>query len=135
MRELSRAYSACVRSEKLADAPMQYADIAEWQNELLESADTRAGREYWRKQNISALLTLQLPFERQSSGPAHRPHFDPRLLTLTITPDTAAKIRALPRKYDAPASAFFLACWQTLLWRLTGSPDLIVGMACDGRTL
>ncbi len=134
VRELSRAYSACVRSEKLADAPMQYADIAEWQNELLESADTRAGREYWRKQNSSALLTLQLPCERQSSGPAHRPHFDPRFLTLRITPDTAAKIRALPRKYDAPASAFFLACWQTLLWRLTGSPDLIVGMACDGRS-
>jgi amino acid adenylation domain-containing protein len=134
VRELSRAYSACVRCEQLSDAPLQYADLAEWQNELLESADTRVGREYWRKQNISTLLPLQLPFERQSSGPSHCAHFAPRFLTSTITPDTAAKIRTLIRKYDAPASAFFLACWQTLLWRLTGLSDIIVGMACDGRT-
>ena len=134
VRELSRAYSACVRCEELSDEPVQYADLAEWQNELLESADTRAGREYWRKQNISALLTLQLPFERQSSGPSHFAHFDPRFLTATITPDTTAKVRTLLRKYDVPVFAFFLACWQTLLWRLTGLSDIIVGMACDGRT-
>jgi amino acid adenylation domain-containing protein len=134
VRELSRAYSACARCEELSGEPMQYADLAEWQNELLESADTRAGREYWRKQNISNLLTLQLPFERQSSGPSHLAHFDPRFLTSTITPDTAAEIRTLTRKYDASAFAFFLACWQTLLWRLTGLSDFIVGMACDGRT-
>src|SRR4029450_603133 len=100
VRELSRAYSACVRCEQLSDAPLQYADLAEWQNELLESADTRVGREYWRKQNISTLLPLQLPFERRSSGPSHCAHFDPRFLTSTITPDTAAKIRTLIRKYD-----------------------------------
>jgi amino acid adenylation domain-containing protein len=134
VRELSRAYSACARCEELADEPMQYADLAEWQNELLESADTRAGREYWRKQKIAALHTLQLPFERQSSAPLHLARFDPRFLTSTIAPDTAAKIRTLVRKYDASASAFFLACWQTLLWRLTGFSDIIVGMACDGRT-
>ncbi len=134
VRELSRAYSAGARCEGSSDEPMQYADLAEWQNELLESADTRACREYWRKQNISNLLTLQLPFERPSSGPTHLAHFDPHFLTSTITPDTAAEIRTLTRKYDASASAFFLACWQTLLWRLTGSSDIIVGMACDGRT-
>ncbi len=134
VRELSRAYSACVGCEELSGEPMQYADLAEWQNELLESADTRAGREYWRKQNISTLLSLPLSFERQSSGPSHCAHFDPRFLTSPINPDTAAKIRTLIRKYDAPASAFFLACWQTLLWRLTGLSDIIVGMACDGRT-
>jgi amino acid adenylation domain-containing protein len=134
VRELGRAYSASVRCEELSDEPMQYADVAEWQNELLESADTRAGRVYWRKQNISTLLTLQLPFERQSSGSSHGARFDPRFVTSTIAPDTAAKIRALIRKYDASVSAFFLACWQTLLWRLTGLSDIIVGIACDGRT-
>ena len=134
VRELSRAYSACVHCEALSDEPMQYADLAEWQNELLECEETKACREYWRKQNISSLLTLALPFERQSLGPSRFAHFEPRFLTSTVTPDTAAKIRSLIRKHDAPASAFFLACWQTLLWRLTGLPDITVGMACDGRS-
>src|SRR4029077_14791113 len=31
-------------------------------------------------------------------------------------------------------SVFLLACWQTLLWRLTGQSDFVVSMACDGRT-
>jgi amino acid adenylation domain-containing protein len=134
VRELGRAYSASVRGEELCGEPMQYADLAEWQNELLESAETRAGREYWRKRNSAALLDLRLPFERQISGPSDVAHFDPRYLTATITPAATAKIRTLLRKYDAPASAFFLACWQTLLWRLTGLSDFIVGIACDGRT-
>jgi amino acid adenylation domain-containing protein len=134
VRELSRAYSAGVGCEEPSGEPMQYADLAEWQNELLESAETRAGREYWRKQKIADLLTLQLPLERQSSGSSDSTRFDPHFLTATITPDTTVKIRTLLRRYDAPASAFFLACWQTLLWRLTGLSDFSVGMACDGRT-
>lgn len=46
----------------------------------------------------------------------------------------AARIATLSRQYEAPVSVFFLACWQTLLWRLTGQSDLVIGMACDGRT-
>src|SRR6185503_11303699 len=35
--------------QEFADQPMQYADFAEWQNELLESSDEQAdqGRNYW----------------------------------------------------------------------------------------
>ena len=131
VHEISRSYAACLRREELSDEPRQYADLAEWHNELLESADTETAREYWRKQDISALLTVKLPCENQPSG---KPGFAPQFLTSTINPDMAAKIGTLIRKYEASVSVFFLACWQTLLWRLTGQSDLVVGMACDGRT-
>ncbi len=42
--ELGAAYAGTTASED----PMQYADVVEWQNELLESDDTRAGRDFWR---------------------------------------------------------------------------------------
>ena len=29
---------------------------------------------------------------------------------------------------------FLLACWQILLWRLSGQSDFVVGIASDGRT-
>src|SRR5205085_9883392 len=32
------------------------------------------------------------------------------------------------------ASAVLLACWQTLLWRLTAESEIVVGVTCDGRT-
>jgi hypothetical protein len=60
--ELSLSYSACACPEEPADEPMQYADIAEWQNELLESEETAIGQEYWRKLNIESLDLLTLPF-------------------------------------------------------------------------
>ncbi len=43
--EIGSAYSVGLAGE---DDVMQYADIAEWQRELLASDDTRAGREFWR---------------------------------------------------------------------------------------
>lgn len=131
VHDISRSYAACARGEELSDEPRQYADLAEWHNELLESADTETARAYWRKQEISALLTVKLPGEKHPSG---QPGFAPQLLTVTIPPALAARIATLSRKYEVSVSVFFLACWQTLLWRLTGRPDLVVGMACDGRT-
>src|SRR5205085_11684353 len=43
-RELCGAYGACLGHERPAGEPMQYADVSEWQNELLESEDTETGR-------------------------------------------------------------------------------------------
>lgn len=42
-RELSLSYSAGACGEEFSDESMQYADIAEWQNELLESEETAIG--------------------------------------------------------------------------------------------
>ena len=138
VREISLAYSARLRrqefgedfSEEFGDQPAQYADLAEWQNELLESEDTKAGRDYWSRQNFSELLTLKLPCEGR---PPEKLIFKPSFVLSTIKSDSLAKIGTLTRKYDASASVFLLACWQTLLWRLIGESDFIVGMACDGR--
>jgi amino acid adenylation domain-containing protein len=131
VREISRSYSACLQRLKLSDEPAQYADLAEWQNELLESDDTRTGRDYWRKQDLSAVLNPTFPFEDQSSETSG---FEPRYLTSTIPADIAAKLGELVRRYDVTVPAFFLACWQSLLQRLTGQTDFVVGTACDGRT-
>ncbi|MBW4457034.1 MAG: AMP-binding protein, partial [Nostoc indistinguendum CM1-VF10] len=130
VREISRCYAASLHREELSDQPMQYVDFSEWQNELLEAQNTEIGREYWRKQDLSALPTLKLPFENQSSG---KPEFEPEFLTLTIKPDIAAKIEAFVRKYDTSTSVFLLASWQILLWRLTGQANISICSAYDGR--
>ncbi len=130
MREICDAYSAYLRHEELADQPAQYADLAEWQNELLESEDTKTGRDYWRRQDFADLPAFKLPYEGQSPI---KPGFRPLFVASTIDSGSLAKVRTLTRKYDASACAFLLACWQILLWRLVGESDFVVGMACDGR--
>lgn len=128
--EISSSYAACLYGEELSDEVLQYADIAEWQNELLESEDTEIGREYWRKQDISEFQNLHLPLENQ---PAVDSIFQPQVVTLTLAPDLVARIETLAQKYDTSPSSFLLACWQILLWRLTGQSEIVIGTVCDGR--
>src|SRR4028119_422702 len=126
VREISRAYAA----EALDDESLQYADLAAWQNELLEGADTEAGRTYWRKQNVSALVSLQLPFENKT---ANSLKFQPHAYTCTISGDLVARIEANVQQYNVSVSEFFLVCWQVLISRLTGKQEIVLGINFNGR--
>ena len=129
--ELSRCYSACLHGEELSDEPLQYADIAQWQNELLETEELEAEPDYWQQLDFSNLGNLKLPFSNQSE---EKTPFNPHFITRQIRSELAAKIEAIAQDYDTSASVVFLACWQVLLWRLTEQSDLIIGLAVDGRT-
>jgi amino acid adenylation domain-containing protein len=131
VREISRSYSAFERHQEPSRDLSQYADLAEWENDLLESAETREGKGHWREAEAPVSCAPQLPFEKR---PSARAAFEPRLVALPSNPELTAKIGKLVARYDASASALFLACWQILLWRLTGESDFLVGLACDGRT-
>ena len=129
MHELGRCYSAAAAGDRLTGEPLQYADAAEWQNELLESAQTLEGRKYWLDQPI--LQSPRLPSDRR---PIEKPVFDPRCLSTSVKPQLAASIIAMIDKYDTSPAVFLMACWQTLLWRLSGQSDFLLGAICDGRT-
>ncbi|MEH2411060.1 amino acid adenylation domain-containing protein [Nostoc sp.] len=130
VQEISQSYAACLQGKELDDEPLQYADLAEWQNELLEGADTEAGRDYWRKQDFSALTKLKLPFEKQST---EQLEFQPRTQSFTITPALLEQIYTLTQQYNVSVAEFFLASWQILLARLTKQQNLSIGVAYEGR--
>ena len=131
VRELSRCYSACVNGEQLSGEPLQYADTAQWQNDLLESEEAGSERKYWRDRQALAARRPRLPFESRSP---ENSTFEPRCLISPIRPEVAGNIRSVIRQYATTPAAFFLACWQTLIWRITGQSAFAIGMTCDGRT-
>ncbi|HEV7786589.1 MAG TPA: condensation domain-containing protein, partial [Thermoanaerobaculia bacterium] len=45
------------------EEPLQYADLAEFFNELLETEEMAAGREFWLERVLAAALDLDLPFD------------------------------------------------------------------------
>lgn len=130
VQEISQSYAACLQGKELDDEPLQYADLAEWQNELLEGADTEAGRDYWRKQDFSALTKLKLPFEKQST---EQLEFQPQRQSFTIAPALLEQIYTLTQQYNISVAEFFLASWQILLARLTKQQNLSIGVAYEGR--
>jgi len=128
-RALSRAYSVQLNKES-TDDPIQYADIAEWHNELLEAEERQTGRDYWRRRDWDALSELRLPFEpRQETDAKFR--FD--TVTASVEHETLAKVEALSRVSGTTTGVFLLACWYLLLGRLTGKSEVTIGAGLDGR--
>ncbi|HJP91753.1 MAG TPA: amino acid adenylation domain-containing protein [Pyrinomonadaceae bacterium] len=124
---IAQAYAALMNEDEQTEEPVQYADLSEWQNELLESEDTRAGREFWRRQDFSALRDLALPTEKQ---PAPDRVFDPQCFSVVVDSE---KVAALAKRQEVAMSLVLLTCWQVLLWRLAGESDTMICAAFDGR--
>ncbi|HYP40810.1 MAG TPA: condensation domain-containing protein, partial [Chloroflexia bacterium] len=132
--ELSRSYASCLRSEGLDDEVLQYADVAEWQNELLEATDTETGRAHWRsKEGLLDLPALKLPLEGWGSPYTPERGFDPQSISFDVRPDVAAKLAELTQQEQSSMQAFLLSCWQILLWRLNGHANTVIGVEFDGR--
>ncbi|MEH2228579.1 MAG: amino acid adenylation domain-containing protein [Nostoc sp.] len=128
--EISNSYSACLQGERLSEEVVQYLQFSEWQNQLLTDEDAETAKKYWYEQKLSTLTSLKLPFESQPLQPSK---FEINCCRLDITPDVTAKIANLAQKYNTSTDVVLLACWQTLIWRLTRQPDIVIGMASDRR--
>jgi amino acid adenylation domain-containing protein len=124
VREISHIYAD--KYDDYAEI-MQYADLAMWQNELLSAADTEAGREYWTKQDFSALSALQLAIEKENVS---KLEFQPQTHTFSLDAYLVAQIET---QHQSVLANFFLACWNILLWRITGQDNLVIGVATNGR--
>ena len=127
--EIAHLYQDFAQSRKSTlDEPMQFIQFSEWQSELLRDEEAAAGKEYWRKLLAAANHNGVLPYENNFAGT-----FDPAQLELSLDSDVVAKIDVTARRYDVCAEDLLFACWQTLLWRLTGQTDLYVFSVFDGR--
>ncbi len=128
--EISQSYEDLLKGKNKSDEVVQYLQFSEWQNQLLEDEEAAAAEEYWQKQKLSELATFSLPFESKSSKSSG---FTPECFKFALASDVTENIETLAKKYNTSAAVVLLACWQTLIWRLTGQPDIIIGTASDRR--
>src|SRR5271166_176183 len=119
-------FQAYLEGHDAAGEVMQYADVAEWQQELLASEESRAGRDYWRdycrKNDFPTLVSVLSPFEKKSPG--------------KFAPDTVVKevdLHSLDKQAGASLRDFLLACWQVFLARMTGRPRITLRCYFEGR--
>ena len=115
-----------------AAGEMQFADVSEWQNELLEGDEGDEGRRFWRQRAAAARVPLRLP--HQSAAGADGAAGEPlRALAVETEPALAARLDAAAGALRIPASTLVLAGWTALLHRLTGQPTVRLGVEVDGR--
>lgn len=113
-----------------SDQPLQYADIAEWQNQLFESEDARAGIGYWNSRKFPTPEESRLLFEYKPSAAYE---FNPKFIRLTLSDEELNHVEEFARLNNSSSSLIMLAVWQVLLWRLNGNPHITVGVRYDGR--
>ncbi|MET0647784.1 MAG: amino acid adenylation domain-containing protein [Pyrinomonadaceae bacterium] len=132
LANLVRELAACLAggAADSDEEAVQYLQFSEWQNDLLEDEESQPLFEYWRKKFETVGQPLQLPF----AGPAVAgAGFEPAALSMTVEPAEVARMELAAAESGAGLQAFLLACWQTLLWRLTGRPDVSIAVVLDGR--
>ena len=127
--DLARAYAeGAAFDAALGEEPLQYAVFAEWQNELLTTDDAADGREFWRSKGLPP--PAPLPFARRERGE----EFTPRSVGARVEERAAERLAALAEEGGTGEDTVLLACWMTLLGRLTAQPEIAVALGCDGRS-
>nr|WP_069160381.1 non-ribosomal peptide synthetase [Nocardia altamirensis] len=138
VRDLSAAYAArCDGCEpQFPGLPVQYADYALWQRELLGEStdpDSVASRqfEYWQKELAGLPEQLVLPFDRP------RPKvlsFKGNVVEFTVDPGLRTAVEALARREGATASMVLQSAFAVLLHKLGVGEDIPIGSPIEGRT-
>jgi amino acid adenylation domain-containing protein/non-ribosomal peptide synthase protein (TIGR01720 family) len=130
VEELLAREGACTEGREDSDEPpLQYAELAVWQNEWLESEEAGPGREYWRRLDLSPARHLRLPGE--GSRAPHNRSID--WVRRGLRPELTREILRHSAQHTVEAADILLACWVVLLHRLSGQAELVVGCADDGR--
>jgi hypothetical protein len=130
--EVNSAYASLRegKAPELPELPIQYADFALWQRERLRGETLSGLVEYWRDQLAGAPPLLRLPTDRprrpvQRHEGAHLEFALPRKL--------AEDVVALARKEGVTVFMALEAAFATLLYRLTGMDDIVVGTPIANR--
>jgi amino acid adenylation domain-containing protein len=134
VHEIARCYETSsgaegqANGEGQAEERMQYADLSESFNQLVESRDAAA--EAWSAPDLSTALGLKLPFESESKV---RHDFEPGVFEHHLPVALTEKISASAVAAGVDAPLFFLACWHLLLWKLTQKQEITASFTVDGR--
>ncbi|HSS48749.1 MAG TPA: amino acid adenylation domain-containing protein, partial [Thermoanaerobaculia bacterium] len=127
---LEEAFAAG-RPSPLPELPVQYADFALWQREVLSEGALTAEIEYWREQLRGAPAITDLPLDRP------RPldwAYEGRSRSSRLSAELSAALRRLGRRHGATPFMTLLAAFQALLARYAGQPDISAGTPVAGRT-
>ncbi len=131
-RELATLYEAFATGQpsSLPALPVQYADYAVWQRELLAGETLNKQLAYWKNQLAGTPASLELPTDRPRS-PVQTYRGSRQAIVL---PKAALdSLLGLSRKEGVTLFMTLLAAFNVLLSRYSGQEDVVIGTPIAGR--
>ncbi len=131
VREVAALYAAFAAGlpSPLPPLPLQYADYAAWQRNVLGRDALRGELAYWR-QRLAGAAVLDLPTDRPR--PPEQTLRGARV-PLAVVPELAARLLALGRARDVTPFMTLFAAFAALLGRFAGEEDVCVGTPVANR--
>ncbi|MBS9386560.1 MAG: amino acid adenylation domain-containing protein [Dolichospermum sp. BR01] len=126
---LYNAYSQGLPSP-LAPLPIQYADFAIWQRNWLVEDVLQSQLSYWQQQLKDAPALLVLPTDRPR--PAVQT-FVGAYQDFALSVELTQGLMQLSQQQDCTLFMTLLAAFDTLLYRYTGTEDILVGSPIANR--
>jgi amino acid adenylation domain-containing protein len=132
VQELTALYNAYSQGQPspLAPLPIQYADFAIWQRQLLQGDVLQSQLSYWQEQLKDAPALLSLPTDRPR--PAVQT-FAGTYQKFALSVDLTDRLVKLSQEQGCTLFMTLLAAFDTLLYRYTGQSDILVGSPIANR--
>ena len=127
--ELYRAESEN-RPPHLPELPIQYADYAFWQRQILSGLRLQNEIRFWEEQLEDAPSLLELPYDRPRP-PVQR--FKGKRLAFRLPDGLSEALFFLAKKLEATPYIVLLAAFQVLLHRYSGQKTVLVGTPVANR--
>lgn len=132
IRELSELYSCFAQglTNSLAPLPIQYADYAEWQREIMNRKVLDEQLSYWRDALVDAPPLLELPTDY--TRPAVQSYRGSNM-QMAFDREQTARLKAFAQRSDMTLFMILAAAYALLLSRLSGQEDVVVGTPIANR--
>lgn len=132
-KELMDIYDALIngKAPNLAPLTVHYKDYANWQNQLLESPELKAQKQYWEEKLSGDIPYIQLPTDYAPK--AKTPETASAFYTVHLDATMQGKIKQLTSQYKVSAFSIFAASLKVLINRLTATEDVVVGIPAANR--
>jgi amino acid adenylation domain-containing protein len=138
LRDMALSYEAiATRTEAaLPELPIQFADFAVWQEDWLESGEGEKSLEFWRQSLGKDFERVNLARDPDAvdSLDAHREEWTGDIETLLIPKPLQERAHEFCRRENVTLNILLFSIFATLLQRLTGQLDLVIGSPCANRT-
>ncbi|WP_392535131.1 amino acid adenylation domain-containing protein [Nostoc sp. C117] len=132
IQELAALYNAYSQGEPSPLTPLsiQYADFAIWQRNWLQGSVLQTQLSYWQQQLKAAPALLSLPTDRprgsvQTFAGGHQ--------EFALSVELSNKLTKLSQEQGCTLFMTLLAAFDTLLYRYTGTEDILVGSPIANR--